>query len=82
MRPDLKKLFLTLADSGTGAGSGTIRADLVPYDKPVAHDMVDRTWIWDTDTNTAVMHEEYDESPGGRRDVPYFDPSGANNLLR
>ncbi len=42
-------------------------------DKPVADDVIDRTWIWGPDANTEVVQEEYAESPGGLRDVQYFD---------
>lgn len=42
-------------------------------DKPVADDVVDRTFIWGPQANTEVLQERYDDSPGGMRDVQYFD---------
>ena len=42
-------------------------------DKPVADNVVERTFIWGPQANTGVMQERYDDSPGGMRDVQYFD---------
>jgi hypothetical protein len=42
-------------------------------DQPVAQLRVPRTWIWGPSANTGVIQEEYAESPGGMRDVQYFD---------
>ncbi len=44
-------------------------------DKPVAdHDVV-RTWMWGPEANTDIVWEPYAESPGGMRQVQYFDKS-------
>ncbi|HLT18033.1 MAG TPA: hypothetical protein VKZ96_01150 [Thermomicrobiales bacterium] len=44
-------------------------------DKPVADLLVDRTWIWGPEGRSAILSEAYAESPGGARDVQYFDKS-------
>jgi VCBS repeat-containing protein len=44
-------------------------------DKPVADGVLARTWIWGPQANTGVMQEPYLQSPGGERDVQYFDKS-------
>src|SRR4051812_2371451 len=44
-------------------------------DKPVADGQVQRTWMWGPEPYTPGMQEEYAESPGGMRDVQYFDKS-------
>ena len=44
-------------------------------DKPVADDVIDRTWIWGPEPNTELLMEPYLESPGGTRVVQYFDKS-------
>ncbi len=44
-------------------------------DKPVADDMVERTWMWGPEANTEFKLESYVESPGGLRVVQYFDKS-------
>ena len=44
-------------------------------DKPVADGDVSRTFIWGPEANTDVLQERYDDSPGGMRDVQYFDKS-------
>jgi hypothetical protein len=43
-------------------------------DKPVADDLVERTWMWGP-TFTDGMMEPYEEAPGGMRQVQYFDKS-------
>jgi hypothetical protein len=42
-------------------------------DAPVADGSVARTWMWGPEANTPVMQEAYAESPGGERDVQYYD---------
>jgi hypothetical protein len=42
-------------------------------DQPVVSGAADRTWMWGPEANTAVIKEDYAESPGGKRDVQYFD---------
>lgn len=44
-------------------------------DLPVREGVADRTWMWGDGAFTEVMQEEYAESPGGMRDVQYFDKS-------
>lgn len=44
-------------------------------DQPVAQSQVSRTWMWGPDGNTAGMWEQYTQSPGGERQVQYFDKS-------
>lgn len=43
-------------------------------DGPVAMDMIDRSWLWGPDT-FLTRSEAYSDSPGGERDVAYFDKS-------
>ena len=42
-------------------------------DKPVAESVVARTWMWGPEASAPVMEEQYEESPGGMRQVQYFD---------
>ena len=42
-------------------------------DQPVQAGQVSRTWMWGPDGFTGGMEEPYDEAPGGRRTVQYFD---------
>ncbi len=44
-------------------------------DKPVADLAVSRTWMWGPDAFTGLLQEAYEESPGGLREVQYFDKS-------
>ncbi len=44
-------------------------------DKPVADDVVDRTWMWGPEAFTAGIDEDYADAPGGSRNVQYFDKS-------
>ncbi|CAN5143255.1 hypothetical protein BH23CHL1_BH23CHL1_15690 [soil metagenome] len=44
-------------------------------DKPVIDGLVNRTWMWGPQANTAVLSEEYDEHPTGQRPVQYWDKS-------
>ena len=44
-------------------------------DKPVTGGQVARTWMWGPESFTGVISEEYVESPGGMRNVQYFDKS-------
>ncbi len=44
-------------------------------DRPVAEGAAIRTWLWGQDANTEVLTEDYRESPGGIREIQYFDKS-------
>jgi multiple sugar transport system substrate-binding protein len=44
-------------------------------DKLVADGTVKRTWLWGPKPNTAALTEPNKESPGGNRQVQYFDKS-------
>ncbi|RIK36465.1 MAG: hypothetical protein DCC58_19215 [Chloroflexi bacterium] len=44
-------------------------------DQPVAAAEIARTWIWGPEANTEAMFEAYADSPGGEREVQYFDKS-------
>src|SRR5690606_2818715 len=44
-------------------------------DKPVKDGQIARTWMWGPEAFTDVMDEPYAESPGGMRQVQYFDKS-------
>ncbi len=44
-------------------------------DLPVEQGQVNRTWMWGPQANTQIAQEPYAESPGGQRNVQYFDKS-------
>jgi hypothetical protein len=44
-------------------------------DNPVATGNAGRTWMWGPAAFTPVMHEPYEQAPGGTRAVQYFDKS-------
>lgn len=44
-------------------------------DRPVRDSTVKRTWFWGPNPNTAALTEPLKESPGGSRQVQYFDKS-------
>jgi hypothetical protein len=44
-------------------------------DQPVADGTVQRTWMWGPQPFTGILREDSTESPGGKRDVQYFDKS-------
>jgi hypothetical protein len=44
-------------------------------DQPVAAGAVSRTWMWGPEAFTESIWEDYTESPGGTRQVQYFDKS-------
>jgi Tol biopolymer transport system component len=45
------------------------------HDKVVADRMATRTWMWGPEAFTGLVPERYQESPGGTRQVQYFDKS-------
>ncbi|CAN5794877.1 hypothetical protein BH23CHL2_BH23CHL2_15310 [soil metagenome] len=72
-------------ESGESITAGAIRSDRPNLDEfdgvwqrtdlPVADGRVQRTWIWGATPVSGVITERYDESPGGFRQVQYFDKS-------
>ena len=58
-------------------------------DQPVADGVESRTWMWGPEAFTTLGIESYAESPGGQRDVQYFDkarmeitnPNGDTNSI-
>ncbi len=42
-------------------------------DQPVVSGQAHRTWMWGPTANTPSLWEQYFESPGGQREVQYFD---------
>ena len=44
-------------------------------DQPVRDGQVSRTWMWGPEAFTTSLFEPYAESPGGQREVQYFDKS-------
>ncbi|HUG13701.1 MAG TPA: lamin tail domain-containing protein, partial [Thermomicrobiales bacterium] len=70
---------------GAGAASGPVsrfapgnaafQRTWARTDQPVLFGQVSRTWMWGLEANTIVMQESYVESPGGMRDVQYYDKS-------
>jgi hypothetical protein len=45
------------------------------HDKPVNDGLVERTWIWGASVTEDAIMEPYLQSPGGMREVQYFDKS-------
>ena len=52
---------------------GAIERTWARTDMPVANGMAERTWMWGTEANSDLIMEPYAESPGGMRQVQYFD---------
>src|SRR5438093_13459248 len=44
-------------------------------DYPIKNGNVSRTWMWGEAANSPYKNEQYDEAPGGQRQVIYFDKS-------
>ncbi|HUZ03002.1 MAG TPA: hypothetical protein VMU89_21880, partial [Thermomicrobiaceae bacterium] len=44
-------------------------------DRPVSTGAVSRTWMWGPTADSPALQEPYAESPGGQREVQYFDKS-------
>ncbi|CAN5516592.1 hypothetical protein BH23CHL2_BH23CHL2_05550 [soil metagenome] len=44
-------------------------------DKPVLDGIASRTWMWGPEAFSEVLDESYQESPGGSRQIQYFDKS-------
>lgn len=44
-------------------------------DEPVSAGLVSRTWMWGDGANGDALNEPYAESPGGQRQVQYYDKS-------
>ena len=42
-------------------------------DQPVAAGTINRTWMWGPSADSVALWENYAESPGGTREVQYFD---------
>src|SRR6476646_2839033 len=55
--------------------SGAIERTWQRTDKPVADGQVSRTWMWGPEANSELIQERYDDSPGQKRSVQYFDKS-------
>jgi hypothetical protein len=54
--------------------NGAFQQTWMSADAPVKHDLANRTWLWGPDTFSTRV-ESYAESPGGQREVAYFDKS-------
>jgi hypothetical protein len=58
-------------------------------DQPVLDGLISRTWMWGPAANTGLLSEPYAESPGGSRQVQYYDkarmeityPDGDNSSI-
>ena len=74
----LMLLTVALIASGTFAHSPANEAferTWARTEGPVSQIQVDRTWMWGPSANTPAMNEPYLDSPGGEREVQYFDKS-------
>jgi len=54
---------------------GAIKRTWARTDMPVSTGMADRTWMWGPDALDDPVMEPYAESPGGMREVQYFEKS-------
>jgi hypothetical protein len=66
-------LILLASPALSLANDGAFQRTWDRTDKPVASGWVARTWMWGPESFTGSVSEEYAESPGGTRDVQYFD---------
>src|SRR5688572_16731628 len=80
-RLSLVVLIVGLALAGvvlTGAeapGNSPFSRTWARTDKAVADLKASRTWMWGPQANSALLWEEYAESPNGQRVVQYYDKS-------
>jgi Tol biopolymer transport system component len=56
-------------------GNDSFQRTWARTDRPVADLVVSRTWMWGPEATTALLSEPYLQSPGGTRQVQYFDKS-------
>jgi len=56
-------------------GQDAFRRTWERTDLPVATLRVSRTWMWGPEAFSPVLYEDYADSPGGKRQVQYFDKS-------
>lgn len=73
-------MFVTLLASAAPAaavpiGTTAFQRTWERTDQPVASGQAVRTWMWGPEANSPVKQESYQESPGGQRQVQYFDKS-------
>jgi hypothetical protein len=72
-------LMVSLAGAATGraesAANDSFGATWARTDQPVAAGQVNRTWMWGPEAFTTALSEPYWDSPGGWRQVQYFDKS-------
>lgn len=67
--------YIGTAQAADEAGIPEFQRTWERTDKPVKEGKVARTWMWGPEAFTDVMSESYVESPGGMRQVQYFDKS-------
>ena len=68
-------VIVYLGAAAVAPGDPAFQARWERTDDPVLTGQISRTWIWGPEANTNVMQEAYTESPGGMRDVQYYDKS-------
>ena len=64
-----------LSVAAVAPGNAAFQARWERTDDPVLNSIIARTWIWGPEANTSVITEAYAESPGGTRQVQYYDKS-------
>ncbi len=64
-----------LSAAAVAPGNAAFQSRWERTDDPVKSGQVSRTWIWGPEANTNVIQEAYAESPGGMRQVQYYDKS-------
>ncbi len=64
-----------LGTAAVAPGNVAFHARWERTDDPVLNGVISRTWIWGPEANTTVLTELYAESPGGTRQVQYYDKS-------
>ncbi len=87
----LAGVILAAVQGSTAApiGNDAFQRTWARTDQPVASLQASRTWMWGPEANTGLFDEPFDDSPGGRRTVQYFDksrmeitdPAGDSNSL-
>jgi len=68
-------VLLAAAVSAHTIGHSAFQREWDRHDRAVAEGMATRSWMWGPDAYTDVLEEDYVESPGGQRQVQYFDKS-------
>ena len=69
----LTSAIFAVAVSAHDIGHPAFQNEWDRHDKVVSEGIATRSWMWGPDAYTDVLEEDYAESPGGQRQVQYFD---------